>query len=104
MAGRWRAPHLISSAVPPYAAVASKGALHLVLDALHSAGAYANFTGNFVHAFTCAQLLLDVLFNLLAYAGRRPSVFNKQALVREEALEEAIKAASMRPLRRPQNM
>ena len=25
MAGRWRAPHLISSAVPPYAAPASKG-------------------------------------------------------------------------------
>jgi len=42
---------------------------HLPRDALHSAGAYANFAGNFVHAFTCAQLLLDARFNLVAYAG-----------------------------------
>jgi hypothetical protein len=39
---------------------------HLPRDALHRAGAYASFAGNFVDAFTCAQLLLDALFNLFA--------------------------------------
>jgi hypothetical protein len=43
-------------------------AARLPRDALHSASAHADFTGNFVHAFTRAQLLLDALFNLLAYA------------------------------------
>jgi len=37
-------------------------------------------------------------------SGTNVQVAEKQALVRKEALEEAIKAASMRPLRRPQNM
>jgi hypothetical protein len=36
-------------------------------------------------------------------SGTNVQVANKQALVREDALEEAIKAASMRPPRRPQN-
>ena len=44
-------------------------AAHLPRDAMHGAGAYVNFAGKFVDAFTCAQLLLDALFNLLAYAG-----------------------------------
>jgi hypothetical protein len=35
-------------------------------NALHGAGAYAEFAGNLVDAFSCAQLLLDALFNLLA--------------------------------------
>jgi hypothetical protein len=35
---------------------------------LHCAGADADFAGNFVDAFTCAQLSLDALFNLFAYA------------------------------------
>jgi hypothetical protein len=43
-------------------------AVHLLRNALHSAGAYAGFAGNLVDAFTCAQLLLDALFNLPAYA------------------------------------
>jgi hypothetical protein len=34
-------------------------------------------------------------------SGTNVQVAKKQALVREEALEEAMKAASMRPLRRP---
>jgi hypothetical protein len=38
----------------------------------------------------------------LIASGTNVQVANKQALVRKEALEEAIKAASMRPLRRPQ--
>ena len=37
-------------------------------------------------------------------SGTNVQVAKKQALDRKEALEEAIKAASMRPLRRPQNM
>ena len=37
-------------------------------------------------------------------AGTNVQIANEQALARKEALEEAIKAASMRPLRRPQNM
>ena len=37
-------------------------------------------------------------------SGTNVQIANEQALVREEALEEAVKAASMRPLRRPQNM
>ena len=37
-------------------------------------------------------------------SGTNVQVAKKQTLVRKEALEEAIKAASMRPLRRPQNM
>jgi hypothetical protein len=37
-------------------------------------------------------------------SGTNVQVANKQAVVREEALAEAMKAASMRPLRRPQNM
>ena len=36
-------------------------------------------------------------------SGTNVQVAEKQALVREEAFEEAIKPASMRPLRRPQN-
>jgi hypothetical protein len=36
--------------------------------------------------------------------GTNVQVAEKQVLLRKEALEEAIKAASMRPLRRPQNM
>jgi hypothetical protein len=43
-------------------------ARHLLRNALHSTGAYADFAGNFVDAFTCAQLLLYALFNLFAYA------------------------------------
>jgi hypothetical protein len=42
-------------------------AAHLLRNPLHSAGAYANFAGNFVDAFTCSQLLLDALFNPLVY-------------------------------------
>jgi hypothetical protein len=38
----------------------------------------------------------------LIASGTNVQVANKQALIRKEALEEAIKAASMRPLRRPQ--
>ena len=37
-------------------------------------------------------------------SGTNVQVAKKQALDRKEALEEAIKAASMRPLRRPQNI
>ena len=37
-------------------------------------------------------------------SGTNIQVAKMQALAREKALEEAIKAASMRPLRRPQNM
>jgi hypothetical protein len=51
---------------------ADERAIHLLRNALHGAGAYAEFAGNLVDAFTCAQLLLDALFNL-AYASR-PSV------------------------------
>jgi hypothetical protein len=43
-------------------------ARHLLRNALHSTGTYTNFAGNFVDAFTCSQLVLDALFNLLAYA------------------------------------
>jgi hypothetical protein len=38
----------------------------------------------------------------LIASGTNVQVANKQALVRKEALEEAIKVASMRPLQRPQ--
>jgi hypothetical protein len=34
-------------------------ARHLLSNALHGAGAYAEFAGNLVDAFTCTQLLLD---------------------------------------------
>lgn len=37
-------------------------------------------------------------------SGTNVQVAEKQALVRKETLDQAIKAASMRPLRRPQNM
>ena len=42
-------------------------ARHLLRNALHSAGAYADFAGNFDDAFARPQLLLDGLFNLFAY-------------------------------------
>jgi hypothetical protein len=45
-------------------------ALYLLRNALHSAGAYADFAGNFDDAFARPQLLLDALFNLFAYARR----------------------------------
>ena len=53
--------------MPPYA-TASKGC-GIPRDVLHSAGAHANFAGNFVHAFTCAQLFLDALFNNATHLG-----------------------------------
>jgi hypothetical protein len=44
-------------------------ALHLILDALHGAGAYAEFAGNLVDALTCAQLLLDAPQRLTGFYG-----------------------------------
>src|SRR5438477_5143093 len=43
-------------------------AFHLLLNALNGANADANLAGNFDDAVAGPQLILDALFNLLAYA------------------------------------
>ena len=48
---------------------------HLPRDALHSAGAYANFAGNFVHAFTCAQIALGCAFQPCRLCGADPASY-----------------------------
>jgi hypothetical protein len=60
-----------------------------------------NPNGRIIHHIIICPPNGEPNWESLIASGTNVQVANKQALVREEALEEAIKAASMRPLRRP---
>ena len=57
---------LISAARLAARMISFNVAFALSTSGVSLAGAYAEFAGNLVDAFSCAQLLLDALFNLLA--------------------------------------
>jgi hypothetical protein len=59
-------------------------AAHLPRDALHGAGAYANFAGNLVDAFTCAPAMIpddEASARFLDRPGRREAAAGTEANV-----------------------